>query len=93
MALSDRDATGIAHYTTRQQGLREGVPPLNSIAIADLLRFHVTTSRGRIEDERIIVDSINTSAAGYLDNPFNDEDRRIAYNVSIHQIALQRLRS
>ena len=44
VAFSDNDATGIAYYMTRPQGLGEGVPPLDLIAIADLLCFHVAIS-------------------------------------------------
>ena len=66
MALSDNDATNIAHHTTRQQGLRKGLPRLDLIFIANLLRYQVTTSRGRVEDERIVVDSTNTFAGGCL---------------------------
>ena len=44
MALSHKDATGIEHYSTGQQGFREGVLTLDLITIADLLCFHVAIS-------------------------------------------------
>ena len=57
----DDDAAAIdVYHATKPQRLREGVVPLDLATINDLLRFHVAISRGRIDDERISVDSANT---------------------------------
>lgn len=51
------------------------------------LRFHVAISRGRIDDKRITVDSVNTFAKCYCagftrvtGNLVNEEDRRAGLN-------------
>ena len=62
MALSDDGAAVVACHTTMSQRLREGLPSFDLVIIKDFLRFHVAISRGRIDDERITVDSVNTFA-------------------------------
>jgi len=44
----------------------EGVPAPDLATIEIFLRFHVAISRGKIDDERIIVDSVKTFAEWYL---------------------------
>ena len=59
--LSDDDAAAIdVYHATKPQRLGEGVVPPDIATINDFLRFHVAISRGRIDDERISVDSANT---------------------------------
>lgn len=79
----------------RPPRLGEGVSPLDLATIKDFLRFHVAISRGRIDDERITVDSVNTFAewffAGFArvtGNTINEEDRRAVYDVSAFWIEL-----
>ena len=92
--LSDDDddddaATVDICHTTGPQRLGEGVLPLGLVTIKDFLRFHVAISRGRIDDEQITVDSVNTFAewffAGFtrvIGNLINEEDRRAVYDVN-----------
>ena len=87
---SDNDAAVDICHTTGARRLGEGVPPLDLATIKDFLRFHVAISRGRIDDERITVDSVNTFAewffAGFArvtGNLINEEDRRAVYDVSV----------
>lgn len=92
VVLSDDDddaATVDICHTTGLQRLREGALPLGLATIKDFLRFHVAISRGRIDDKRITVDSVNTFAewffAGFArvtGNLINEEDRRAVYDVS-----------
>ena len=88
--ISDEGAKVDACHTTRPQRLREGVPPPDLATIKDFLRFHVAISRGRIDDKRTTVDSVNTFAEWYFagftrvtGNLVNEEDRRAVYDVSI----------
>lgn len=87
VVLSDDDddddaaATVDICHTTGSQPLGEGVLPLGLATIKDFLRFHVVISRGRVDDERITVDSVNTFAewffAGFARNTgnlINEED-------------------
>lgn len=88
--LSDGDATTVdICHATGPRHLGEGVLPLDLATIKDFLRFHFAISRGRIDDERITVDSVNTFAewffAGFArvtGNLINEEDRRAVYDVS-----------
>ena len=89
IVFSDDSAPVDIGYTTRPRRLREGVPPPDLATIKDFLRFHVAISRGRIDDERITVDSVNTFAEWYFagfarvtGNLVNEEDRRAVYDVS-----------
>ena len=68
MALSDDDhattvdfchAIGLRH-------LKEGALPLDLANIKYSLRFHVAISRGRLDDERTTVDSVNTIAGWFF---------------------------
>ena len=85
------DSTEVdAGHATRPQHLREGVSPPDLATIKDFLRFHVALSRGRIDDERTTVDSVNTFAEWYFagfarvtGNLVNEEDRRAVYVVSV----------
>lgn len=59
--LYDDDYTTINVY--RATGLRhlgEGALPFDLANVKDCLRFHITTSRGRLEDERTTADAVNT---------------------------------
>ena len=74
---------------TKAGTLCEGLPPPNLATIKDFLCFHVALSRGRIDDERTTVDSVNTFAewffAGFArvtGSLINEEDRRAVYDVS-----------
>ena len=49
-------------YATGPRHLGEGVLSPDLATIKDFLRFHVVISRGRIDDKRITVDSVNTFA-------------------------------
>ncbi len=86
--LSDNDAATDACYS-KARSLQEGLPPLNLATIKDFLRFHVAISRGRIDDEQITVDSVNTFAEWFFaefaqvtGSLINEEDRRAVYDVS-----------
>ena len=83
------DATGV-------RSLREGSSPLDLATIKDFFRFHAAISRGRIDDTRTTVDSLNTFAewffAGFArvtGNTINEEDRRAVYDVSTFRSASQ----
>lgn len=85
---SDNDAA-VDACSTKARSLREGLPPPNLATIKDFLRFHVAISRGRIDDERTTVDSVNTFAewffAGFArvtGSLIGEEDRRAVYDVS-----------
>ena len=89
VVLSDNATAVDVCHATGPQRLEEGVLPLDLATIKDFLRYHVAISRGRIDDERITVDSVNTFAewffAGFArvtGNLINEEDRRAVYDVS-----------
>ena len=89
VVVSDNGTAVDVCHTTGPQRLEEGVLPLDLATIKDFLRYHVAISRGRIDDERITVDSVNTFAewffAGFArvtGNLINEEDRRAVYDVS-----------
>lgn len=100
MVLSNDSATVDAGHTTRPGRLREGLPPPDLATIKDFLRFHVAISRGRIDEQRSTVDSVNTFAEWYFagfarvtGNLVDEEDRRAVYDVSTLWTDLQRLPS
>ena len=96
MVLSYDDAAAVdVCHATKPQRLGEGVLPPNLAIIKDFLRFHVVISRERIDDERIIVDFVNTFVewffaefARVIGNLINEEDRRAIYDVSSFRIEL-----
>ncbi len=78
------------YSTTGVWSLEEGSTPPDLATIKDFLRFHVAISRGRIDDKRITVDSLNTFAewffAGFArvtGSLIDQEDRYTVYDVSI----------
>lgn len=90
VVLSDNATAVDVCHATGPQRLEEGVLPLDLATIKYFLRYHVAISRGRIDDERITVDSVNTVAewffAGFArvtDNLINEEDRRERTDSSI----------
>ena len=81
VVLSDDDAAAIhVYHATKPQRLGEGVVPPDLATTNDFLRFHVSISRGRIDDERISVDSVNTFVewffAGFARYWQSDQSRR-----------------
>lgn len=85
---SDNDAAADA-CSMKARSLREGLPPPDLATIKDFLRFHVAISRGRIDDERTTVNSVNTFAewffagfARFTGSLISEEDRRAVYDVS-----------
>ena len=85
---SDSDTAADA-CCTKAGTLREGLPPPDLATIKDFLRFHVAVSRGRIDDKRTTVDSVNTFAewffAGFArvtGSLFNEEARRAVYDLN-----------
>ena len=92
LVLFDDDVTAVnAYCTTGLRHLRKGVLPLDIATIKDLLRFYVTISQGRIDEERIIVDSVNNTFAEWFfagstqvtGNLINEDDRRAVGNASV----------
>ena len=88
MVLSDNATAVDVCHATGPQRLEEGVLPLDLATIKSFLRYHVAINRGRTDDERITVDSVNTFAewsfAGFArvtDNLINEEDRRAVHDV------------
>lgn len=86
--LPDNDAVANACYM-KAQSLQEGLPPSDLAIIKDFLRFHVAINRGRIDDKRITVNSVNTFAEWFFTgfarvtgSLINEEDRRAVYDVS-----------
>jgi hypothetical protein len=75
--------------SARQHCLRKGVDAPDLATVKDFLRFHVSISRGYIdEDEKPTVDSVNTHAewffAGFTrvtGTPTDEEDRSEVYEV------------
>jgi len=59
--LSDTDTAEDA-YCTKARRIQKGLPLLDLAIIKDFLRFHVAISRGRIDDERTTVNSVNIFA-------------------------------
>ena len=85
--LSDSDTTADT-CCTKERGLQEGLPPPDLATIKDFLRFHIAISKGRIDEQRITVDSVNTFAewffAGFArvtGSLISEEDRRAVYDV------------
>ncbi|KAL9045573.1 MAG: hypothetical protein Q9214_001404 [Letrouitia sp. 1 TL-2023] len=77
---------------------KEGLPPLDLATIKDFLRFHVAISRGRVDDERITVDSVNTFTEWYFagfarvtGNLIDKEDRRAVYDWTRNTLAMEGL--
>lgn len=62
VVLSDKNAAVDVCYATGAQRLKENICPLDLGTIKYFLRFHVAISRGRIEDKRIAVASVNIFA-------------------------------
>lgn len=66
-ALSDDDAKTVdVCHATGLRHLEEGAIPLDLASIKYFPRFHITISRGRLDDERTTVDSVNTSAGCFF---------------------------
>ena len=89
VVLFDNATAVDVYHAIGPQRLEEGFLPLDLATIKDFLRYHVAISRGRIDDERITVDSVNTFAewffAGFTrvtSNLINEEDRRVIYDIS-----------
>ena len=64
--LFDDDVAIDACRTARARRLKEGVSLFDFAIIKKSLRFYVAINRGRIDDERIIVDSVITFAKWYF---------------------------
>ena len=57
----DNDISSNTLQSTQPPCLREDGPPLRLATIKDFLRFHISLSKGRIDDQtRTTVDSVNT---------------------------------
>lgn len=90
VVLCDDDCTTIdVYHATGLRHIGEGALPFDLANIKDCLRFHVATSRGRLEDERTTLDAVNTfvkclfagfaRVAGKL---INAEAKRAEFDVS-----------
>ena len=66
MVLCDDGAAVDVCHMMGIRRLGEGVPTPDLATIKDFLNFHVTISWGRINDERITVDLVNTFAEWYF---------------------------
>lgn len=83
-SLIDDDAAVNVCHATGAQCLREG-SPLDLTTIEDLLRFHVAVSRGRIDDKRIAVYSVNTFAENTFIHDTDGTAREGAEHLRVDQ--------
>ena len=93
--LPDSD-TAADTCCTKARGLREGLPLPNLATIKDFPRFHIAMSKGRIDDQRITVDSVNTFAEWFFDgfarvtgSLIDEEDGHAVCDVSESSIRLR----
>ena len=85
---SDNAAAVDVCYAIGPRCLGEGVLPLDLAIIKDFIRFHVAICRGRLDDEQITVDSLNTFAEWFFaefarvtGTLIDEEDRRVGHGV------------
>ena len=85
----DNDVANNASRSTQPLCLSEDDPPLSLATINDFPRFHISLSKGRIDDKkRITVDSVRTFSewffAGFnrvTGKVIDNEDRAAVYDV------------
>lgn len=85
----DNDIVSNTSQSTQPPCLKEDGPPLSLATIKDFLRFHISLSKGRIDDEkRTTVDSVNTFSEWFFagitrvtGNVIDTEDRAAVYDV------------
>ena len=86
--MGRKQTTGDVLNAVRERVLRKNVEAPDLATVKDFLRFHVATSKNKIQEE-VTCDSLNTFAewffAGFsrvTDTPTNDDDRREIYDIS-----------
>ena len=85
----DNDVATNASRSTQPPCLSEDGPPLSLATIQEFLRFHISLSKGTIDDKkRITVDSVNTFSEWFLagftrvtGKVIDNEDRAAVYDV------------